>query len=222
MTAAHAALSSPSPHSAARIAAWSGALSLHLAALGLLLMPVMPPPMLPRVDEALEALWIEVLPPTPVAPLPPVPQPPVVPVRSRLAAVAPTSQPAPANPAPVVTAATAAAPIDVLPGSTPDASGVAGAGRDDGQLAYLVAPPPPYPRDALRKHQQGTVVLEVLVDALGHPRAATILRSSGHPGLDAAARRHVLRHWRFQPALRDGVAIPARGRVPVRYAIAAG
>ena len=47
MNAAHA-LSPPVPHSAARIAAWSGALSLHLAALGLLLMPVMPPPMLPR------------------------------------------------------------------------------------------------------------------------------------------------------------------------------
>ena len=30
------------------------------------------------------------------------------------------------------------------------------------------------------------------------------------------------RHWRFQPALRDGVAVPARGRVPVRFAIASG
>lgn len=220
----NAALALPplAPHSAARIAAWSGALSLHLAALGLLLMPAVPPPMLPRVEQALEALWIEVLPPTPVAHLPPVPQPPVVPVRPRSMAVAPTPPAAPANPAPVVAAATVPAPIEVLPGSAPDASGVAGAGGDDGQLAYLAAPAPPYPRDALRKHQQGTVLLEVLVDAQGRPRAVTLLRSSGYPSLDAVARRHVLRHWRFQPALRDGVAVPARGRVPVRFAIASG
>lgn len=211
----------PHRHSAARIAAWSGALSLHLLALGLLLLPITPPTTPARIEQALEALWIEVLPPTPAEPLPSVPQPPVVPVRRQAAVATATAEIAPATPTPDAGTERAPAPVEALPSSAAEAASGTG-GADDGQLAYLHAPPPPYPRDALRKHQQGTVLLEVLVDAQGRPRAVTLLRSSGYPSLDAAARRHVLGHWRFQPALRDGVAIPARGRVPLRFAIAAG
>jgi protein TonB len=35
--------------------------------------------------------------------------------------------------------------------------------------------------------------------------------------LDDAARRQVLDEWRFQPAMRDGVAVEAVGRVPIDF-----
>jgi periplasmic protein TonB len=219
----NAALACPYPHrhGVARIAAWSSALSLHLLALGLLLLPISPTTIPARIEQALEAQWVEILPPTPVEPLPPVPQPPVVPVRREARVATPAPDLAPATPVADAGPQRVPAPVEALAPSAPEAAGATG-GTDDGQLAYLHAPPPPYPRDALRKHQQGTVLLEVLVDAQGRPRTVTLLRSSGYPSLDAEARRHVLRRWRFRPALQDGVAIPARGRVPLRFAIAAG
>ena len=222
MTRAHGLLRpEPFPQapraSAARIAAWSGAFAVNGLVLGWLLLPIAAPLAPPRLEQVLEALWIEAAPVIEAQPLPPVPQPPVVPVRR--------AQPKPAvvetAPVPVdVAPATAVEPA--LPGDSVSAPVDGHGGADEGQLAYVDAPPPPYPRDALRKHLQGTVLLEVLVDAQGLPRAVTLARSSGHAVLDAAARRHVLKHWRFRPAIRDGQAIPARGLVPVRFAIASG
>lgn len=205
--------------SAARIAAWSGAFAVHGLVLGWLLLPIAAPLAPQRLEQVLEALWIEAVPVVEAKPLPPVPRPPVVPVRR--------AQPAPVavvvEPAPVpVDVAPASAVEPALPGDNATAPLDGHGGADEGQLAYIDAPPPPYPRDALRKHLQGTVLLEVLVDAQGRPRAVTLVRGSGHTVLDAAARRHVLKHWRFRPAIRDGQAIPARGLVPVRFAIASG
>ncbi|WP_312787111.1 energy transducer TonB, partial [Stenotrophomonas indicatrix] len=37
--------------------------------------------------------------------------------------------------------------------------------------------------------------------------------------LDQAARQQVLRHWRFVPAERDGMAVPAIGMVPVQFSL---
>ncbi|PSD11028.1 energy transducer TonB, partial [Stenotrophomonas maltophilia] len=47
----------------------------------------------------------------------------------------------------------------------------------------------------------------------------SIERSSGSRSLDQAARQQVLRHWRFEPAQRDGVAVPAIGMVPVQFSL---
>lgn len=223
MTRAHGLLRpEPFPQapraSAARIAAWSGAFAVHGLVLGWLLLPIAAPLAPQRLEQVLEALWIEAAPVVEAKPLPPVPRPPVVPVRrAQPAPVVAEAMPVPVDVAPATTVEPA------LPGDNAAAAPVDGhAGADQGQLAYVDAPPPPYPRDALRKHLQGTVLLEVLVDAQGLPRAVTLVRSSGHAVLDAAARRHVLKHWRFRPAIRDGQAIPARGLVPVRFAIASG
>jgi outer membrane biosynthesis protein TonB len=37
--------------------------------------------------------------------------------------------------------------------------------------------------------------------------------------LDRAAREHVLRRWVFEPSLRNGIAVPAYARVPVRFTL---
>jgi protein TonB len=126
------------------------------------------------------------------------------------------------TPLPVEAFQPAPAPVEAVAPSKPESGHDDGAGVDNGQLAYLHAPPPRFPTAALRRQQQGTVLLEVLVDEQGVPRVVTLVRSSGYPLLDGEARRHVLKRWRFRPALRDGVAIPARGLVPLRFAIAAG
>jgi len=63
------------------------------------------------------------------------------------------------------------------------------------------------------------VLLRVEVDSGGQPVAVSIERSSGSRHLDQAARQQVLKRWRFEPAQRDGVAVPAIGLVPVQFSL---
>lgn len=116
------------------------------------------------------------------------------------------------------------APEAVTGDTSPDtvASGPADISPPEGPLQgatlrYASAPPPPYPREALRAGLSGTVLLDVLVDVDGRPLDVRIVQSSGHRVLDMAARRHVLARWRFEPAMRDGQPVQALGRVPVDF-----
>ncbi len=84
-------------------------------------------------------------------------------------------------------------------------------------LAYVNAPPPVYPREAARTGAQGTVVLKILVDVDGTPLQVVVQESSGNRWLDRAAREHVLKRWRFQPAMRDGQSVQAYGLVPINF-----
>lgn len=76
--------------------------------------------------------------------------------------------------------------------------------------------PPIYPENARRRGQQGHVVLHVDVSADGVPSAVTVAESSGYASLDAAALTAV-QQWRFVPATRGGVPVPAVAEVPVRF-----
>ena len=87
----------------------------------------------------------------------------------------------------------------------------------EASLATLTASPPPYPRLALRDGIEGTVQLLVLVDETGHVLEVKVERSSGDHQLDTAAREHVLRHWLFQPAQRNGVPMRAWARAPIEF-----
>ena len=86
-------------------------------------------------------------------------------------------------------------------------------------LAYVSAPPPVYPREAARAGAQGTVLLKILVDVDGTPLQVVVQESSGNRWLDRAAREHVLKHWRFQPAMRDGHNVQAYGLVPIDFSM---
>ena len=88
------------------------------------------------------------------------------------------------------------------------------------RLEYASAPPPAYPRDALRMRAEGTVMLQVLVDRDGRPLDVQVQSSSGNRALDEAARKHVLKRWTFRPAMRDGVAVQAIGIVPIDFTLA--
>lgn len=208
-----------SPHfDPARVAAWSAAIALHLIALLMLLIPATYQAVtaLPRDNTTVRLIPKEQPRPPEPPKLPTDPEQVQVKAEPRQQTV-PTPLPAPtatveeaqgivlpaAEPAPVQVAAS-------IDSSTP----LAGA-----QLQYRSAPPPTYPAPALRNHEQGTVLLRVEVDRSGQPVAVSIERSSGSRSLDQAARQQVLRHWRFEPAQHDGVAVPAIGMVPVQFSL---
>jgi len=202
-----------------RILALSTAIALHLLALMLLLIPLSRRAV-PPAPEAPTPRWI--LPIT--VPTPPVPVPII---QAPTPPTAPTTAPHPLTPplplAPptaeaayqAMPAAEQSAPTEAIdPGPTTISPPAPGA-----TLQYLSAPAPAYPRTALAGRLQGTVLLQVRVDAEGRPAAVDIARSSGHRVLDQAARQQVLQHWRFRPAMQDGQRVEAIGLVPVAFSL---
>jgi protein TonB len=89
---------------------------------------------------------------------------------------------------------------------------------DHGALAVLAThTTPPYPPLAIRLEQEGTVLLRLTISPQGVVTGAVVVRSSGYPMLDEAAVAWVTSHWRYQPALRGGVAAPDSATVGVRF-----
>jgi len=98
----------------------------------------------------------------------------------------------------------------------------------DGDNAVALAPgdrpvplsghmqPPEYPPTALRRGDKGTVVVRVEVDASGTPAGVALVQRSGSRDLDRAAMEAV-RDWRFQPAQRDGHAVPGALEIPFDF-----
>jgi TonB family protein len=74
--------------------------------------------------------------------------------------------------------------------------------------------PPQYPEEALRRKQEGAVLVELSVDAHGTVTSAQVV--DGIPGLDEAAVA-CARHWRFRPARLFGHTVPSRGVWRVRF-----
>lgn len=203
---------------ATRILAFSGAIAVNVIALLLLLMPLTTPQPIALPDADPPPLWIvpdkkpEIVPIVSPRQMPPQKTEPAIRPQPQ-ANVAPT-----ANQVIVDQGSEAVAPvIDTVVESTTiqPVTGPIEAVR----LEYAAAPAPAYPRDALRLRLEGTVMLQVLVDVDGRPLDVQVEASSGHHQLDEAARKQVLKRWMFRPAMRDGRAVQAIGRVPVAFAL---
>jgi protein TonB len=205
---------------AGRIAGYAVAITCNALLLMLLLVPASGPPGTPLADTPQpRILWYQVERPKPVvvpvvAPTPPTP--PAAAVRhDRIEPVQPPAAVLVDAGAPVVPAVTES----IAPASTD----LAAVGHAPSQplpgvrLEYLQAPPPVYPRAAMRLGIEGTVLLQVLVDVDGKPLQVDVRQGSGDRRLDAAAREQVLRHWRFRPAMQDGRAVQAIGLVPIEF-----
>lgn len=106
-------------------------------------------------------------------------------------------------------------PLPEIPGTTTGADPAAVAVVDSAPLP-IEAPPPRYPRDALRRGESGEVLLRVMVGTDGVPLAVEVARGSGSRALDRAAGDSV-RRWRFRPALRGGEPVEAEVQVPIRF-----
>ncbi|WP_424810984.1 energy transducer TonB [Roseococcus sp. YIM B11640] len=103
--------------------------------------------------------------------------------------------------------------------TAPSASG-------QGRVTGAVAPPSPdtryrntapaYPEPSRLANEQGSVAVDLTVNAEGRVTSAVVARSSGFPRLDAAALRAV-EQWRFRPATADGMAVPGAIRTTVHF-----
>ena len=207
-----------------RITGITGALLFNGAVLLLMLVPLSRPATEPATSKGIEAEWFE------PRPVPPPAPPEVVPVERPATPAATT---APARRSARTEHAVAAPPL--VDGGTIAAEPSPPLARGDGDiapagsgpaigvhLAYASATAPPYPGAELRAGHQGTVTLRVLVDVDGRPLQVDIETGSGYRRLDEAARRHVLRHWTFHPAMRDGRAVQAIGLVPIEFTLERG
>jgi len=196
-----------------RVGALSGALSLHFMAIVLLLVPPAAVRLLrPIVPDITHVRVLD--PPKPLdEPQLPQPKPLVHEVRQKpvvkpvQAPVAPTllesNMPAQqADPTPPGPDVTPAAPAEVAPVA----------------LAYNTRTRIPYPQHAAKLHQQGTVILRVLVGADGATQTIEIEKSSGFHSLDVAARDAV-GHWTFQAGTRNGIAAASWARVPITFTL---
>jgi protein TonB len=82
--------------------------------------------------------------------------------------------------------------------------------------ALLAHAQPAYPVAAARRGAEGTVMLQIAIDANGVPTDVGYAQRSGDADLDRAARS-AARDWRFRPAMRNGRAVATRVNVPVRF-----
>ena len=203
-----------------RILGIAATITLHIAALMLLLIPLTGPRITSQVEAVIKPRWIvpEVVPVTPPPPLIPNVQTPSRPQPKNIAPAAPSVPAATVESAPYVETAPALADPQPATELAPIAAPMTGPVALS-SLAYISAPPPPYPSPEARAGIEGTVTLRILVGSDGIPLEVSIDRSSGNRNLDRAAQRHVKDKWRFQPAVRDGHAVQAYGLVPIAFSL---
>jgi protein TonB len=159
--------------------------------------------------------------PTPVVEVQPIPDTPPSP--KGMKKVQPVAKPVAKKPKPVEEEKEIA---EVAPASAKQTSGLQSAEATQQHAAvtepvaadYLRNPPPIYPRAALRKRMQGTVLIEVRVSTNGLPLLVSLERSSGHYLLDEAALKAV-KKWKFVPAHRGSEMVEASVVVPVEFKI---
>ncbi len=96
-------------------------------------------------------------------------------------------------------------------------------GTGDGPVMDYDQPPrpikitkPQYPQEAFIKKIEGTVVVEILIDATGRVVRARVLQSI--PALDAAAKATV-KEWQFSPAIKHGRPVATIATAPVTFRI---
>lgn len=67
---------------------------------------------------------------------------------------------------------------------------------------------PPYPLDKMRGEEEATLKLRLTIDVRGRVTAVDPV-GFADPSFLEAARRHIIRSWRYKPATEDGVAVPS-------------
>lgn len=202
-----------------RIAAFAAAIAVHAVALLMLLAPMAAPQLQAVADPKPVVRWIEKDPPPPE----------VVEIKEQQ--IVKRVEPKPVvTPTPTTIAPVVDTPVIVEGGNLPavehavvdsgDISGPVVTGPlPSATLEYVRATSPRYPINELRNGVQGTVMLRVLVDVDGSPVSVTVETSSGNRNLDKAALQHVLKTWRFKPAMQNGQAVQAYGLVPIAFSL---
>jgi protein TonB len=75
---------------------------------------------------------------------------------------------------------------------------------------------PPYPLDMRRAEQEATLKLKLTIDARGRVTAVEPVGLANASFLEAA-RRHIIRAWRYKPATEDGIAVASSTVVTLSF-----
>lgn len=75
---------------------------------------------------------------------------------------------------------------------------------------------PPYPQSKLRSQEEAVLQLRLTIDARGRVTAVDSV-GSADPVFFAAARKHILAHWRYRAATEDGRAVATSTVVTLRF-----
>ncbi|WP_445190632.1 TonB family protein [Sphingobium sp. HWE2-09] len=158
-------------------------------------------------------------PPASETPLPPPSAPQVVaspPIVQTPTPPAPVVQTSP-DPVPVPTPAptVAVSPGPPAPVAAPTATPSLVQNGDLG-TQMVAGKPPRYPVESRRKHEQGTVVLTLILAVDGGVESIVVSQSSGSPRLDEAARDAV-KGWRWKPTIRGGQPVRVKGVVEIPF-----
>lgn len=195
----------------------SSAISVTLAAHALAALLILAPPAMEPIEKR-PATSVE-----PIVLIPEKKEEPVIPVE-KLEVKPFVPKPTPV-PRPETTATPPVVTEEATPMSLPEP--VAPPAPDPGPVAITETAPTAlgygagmkavaYPRDAIRKREEGTVMLRVKIGMDGVPLEAVVETSSGHLSLDRAAREAVMK-WRFTPGTRNGQPYIAWGLVPIAF-----
>ena len=75
---------------------------------------------------------------------------------------------------------------------------------------------PPYPQSKLLSEEEAVLKLRLTIDERGRVVAVEPLGRTD-PAFLAAARRHLLAHWRYRPASADGRAVASSAVITLRF-----
>jgi protein TonB len=184
-----------------------------IAAVMMAKMDVVPPfiPTITKVD-----LIDEAKPPPPDNPPPPQPQQHESTI-DHPAIVVPIPQPSnDANPIPIPLPVPNPGPTSIDPGPVkvvPPAEPM-GVGPRFVTPEYDVKPP--YPQSKLRSQEEAVLQLRLTIDARGRVAAVEPV-GNADPVFLAAARKHILAHWRYRAATEDGRAVATSTVVTLRF-----
>jgi len=75
---------------------------------------------------------------------------------------------------------------------------------------------PPYPESKRRSEEEAVLRLRLAIDARGRVTGVEPV-GSADPAFLAAARSHLVRHWRYRPATEDGKAVATSMVITLRF-----
>ena len=159
---------------------------------------------IPRVPEITPPLTVPEM--AEIIPLEAVTERPAAPPDAKPAVVKPRPAAATRPSAPGGIPSTQTGP-STLPSGKPGGTGPLSTASGSGKGRF---PQPSYPAAARRSGLQGNVRLAITVEAGGLPSSVSVVSSSGHAMLDAAARDQVQRRWRWPAGGVRQFIIPVR------------
>ncbi len=75
---------------------------------------------------------------------------------------------------------------------------------------------PPYPTSKIRLQEEATLRLRLSIDARGRVTSVEPV-GAADPEFLAAARRHIIRAWRYKPATEDGAGVASTIVITLRF-----